>query len=228
MPRDTWLKKPAINATLPSDTQPKKASKAKQSKSKPSSKPSSRSMADTADKHALYQTSVQSPSSEITTLLSMYTTHAPSSRHPTHFQEDFCGTAILSREFIKRDPRHTVTCVDIDESVVEYAKRLWVRDVDPDNHDHENDQTDGSDENDNKVKESAKRVHLVCGDVREERYVREKADIICALNYGIFYFKKRKELVRYFERCFRIVQDDGMIVCDVFGGAQVETQKQAY
>jgi hypothetical protein len=45
-----------------------------------------------------------------------------------------------------------------------------------------------------------------------------KVDIICALNYALFYLHKRSDLVNYLTLCRNRLRAKGTLICDIFGG----------
>lgn len=64
-------------------------------------------------KFLLYQESVQSPKGDISYLQKFFLMYV-GGRLPLHLQEDFCGTALLSTEWLRSDPRRTAVGVDLD------------------------------------------------------------------------------------------------------------------
>lgn len=67
----------------------------------------------TPSKFILYQKSVQSPKGDISYLQKFFLMYI-GRRHPLHLQEDFCGTALLSAEWLCSDPRRTAVGLDLD------------------------------------------------------------------------------------------------------------------
>ncbi|KAI4382252.1 hypothetical protein MLD38_008240 [Melastoma candidum] len=68
---------------------------------------------DVPSKFLLYQQSVQSPKGDISYLLKFFLMYV-GGRQPLHLQEDFCGTALLSTEWLRSDPRRTAVGLDLD------------------------------------------------------------------------------------------------------------------
>jgi hypothetical protein len=168
MTREKWLKSAAPPAAKKEPAERKK------------------SMADSADKHALYHQSAQAPTEEIRTLMGFYrllTTQRAASharaldseseddgdgedvkRAPTTFREDFSGTAVLCKAFLGLHPTHEAYAVDIDASVISYSRDRVFGDVDVDG-----------------------RMHWTAADVLSvDRASAEipRVDLLCALNYG--------------------------------------------
>ena len=62
-----------------------------------------------ADRHELYQLSVQDPATEVDFV--EQTWNALRGRPAEMLREDFCGTAITSREWVSRDHHHYATAI---------------------------------------------------------------------------------------------------------------------
>ncbi|CAM8897959.1 unnamed protein product [Rhodiola kirilowii] len=75
---------------------------------------------DLPSKFSLYQQSVQSPKGDISYLLKFFLMYV-GGRVPLHFQEDFCGTALLSTEWIRNDTRRTAIGLDLDLEALEWC-----------------------------------------------------------------------------------------------------------
>ncbi len=147
--------------------------------------------ASTADRHDLYQRSVQAPEMEIEFVDTTFRTLRK--RRPVSFREDFCGTALLSATWVKSQPERTATGVDIDRSVLDW----------------------GMERNLNPLGEQAQRVSLLCQDVRETggRY-----DVVGAFNFSYWIFRSRDELRHYFRCVRRCLGKDGAFFLDAYGG----------
>lgn len=151
-------------------------------------------LASIADKHACYQEAVQCPRKEVRNLQNIYLELRNEQRHlerkgPLVLREDFCGTAILCKAWAELGAERDAIGVDLDEDVLAYGRKMYG---------HE-------------------RVELVHGNVLSVEVSRQ-ADIVAALNYGVCYFHRRSELISYLQRSFKAVANDGIFVCDVFGG----------
>lgn len=70
-------------------------------------------MADQADRHVLYQKSVQAPEAEVAFFDQVFPELR--GRKALSMKEDFCGTAYLAAEWCKSDPQRTAIGVDYDE-----------------------------------------------------------------------------------------------------------------
>ena len=70
------------------------------------------SQAEQADRHALYQLSVQCPEAEVEFFEKTFKDIR--GRDALSIKEDFCGTAYLAAEWCKGDPARTAIGVDYD------------------------------------------------------------------------------------------------------------------
>ncbi|CAN1171430.1 hypothetical protein LINPERPRIM_LOCUS7963 [Linum perenne] len=75
---------------------------------------------DLPSKYLLYQQSVQSPKGDISYLQKFFLMYV-GGRVPLHFQEDFCGTALLSTEWLRGDSRRTAVGVDFDIEALKWC-----------------------------------------------------------------------------------------------------------
>ena len=76
--------------------------------------------ANTADRHVLYERSVQDPDAEIAFIDRVF--RSISGRKPQSLREDFCGTALLCARWIERHPDRTATGVDLDSRVLRWSR----------------------------------------------------------------------------------------------------------
>ncbi|UCE88471.1 MAG: class I SAM-dependent methyltransferase [Pseudomonadota bacterium] len=152
-------------------------------------------MAALADRHALYQRSVQAPEFEVEFFDKTF--RELRGRVPLSMREDFCGTAFLSTEWCKSDARRTAIGVDMCADTL-----AW-----------------GTDHNLKPAGDDvARRITLVNADVREVSEPR--VDITCALNFSYCVFKTRDELRSYFELAHAGLNPDGLLMLDLFGGTE--------
>ncbi|UJR82684.1 class I SAM-dependent methyltransferase [Sandaracinus amylolyticus] len=161
-------------------------------KKKSSSSARTRLDASNADKHDLYQRSVQAPEYEIRFLNQAFKRHT--GRKPLHLREDFCGTALLCSKWVKSDPARTALGLDIDRPTLDW----------------------GIAHNLAPIGEAAKRITLLEQDVMLP--TRRKVEVIGAYNYSYQIFQTRDLLRRYFEAARKSLTDDGLFVLDAIGG----------
>ncbi|MEL7023595.1 MAG: class I SAM-dependent methyltransferase [Pseudomonadota bacterium] len=162
----------------------------------PKSKPSA---ADKADKHELYEASVQDVETEVDFLVETYV--GLRGREPVCFREDFCGTASAACEWVRRDSSKQAIGVDLDRPTLDWGIENRVSHLDA---------------------AQQLRVRLVHGDVLtvDER----DADIIGAFNFSYCIFKTRDQLREYFQNARRGLRPDGLFVLDAFGGSEALTE----
>ncbi len=150
----------------------------------------------TADPHLLYQISVQAPENDVHFLNRVYkNTYG---RRPLSLREDFCGTALLCREWVGSHRKRTAVGVDLDEEVLAWGRR-------------HNAEPLGSD---------AHRIELRKADVRKVNDL--ETEIIVAFNFSYWIFTERQEMVRYLKAARRSLQKEGLFVCDILGGPDAQ------
>jgi len=69
-----------------------------------------------------------------------------------------------------------------------------------------------------RMREAARRLALVHGDVRTVRVPR--ADLVCALNFSWWVFHERAELLRYLRAVRGGLRPGGMLIVNMFGGTE--------
>lgn len=163
--------------------------KPKKKKKKPAKKVFT---AKTADKHELYQLSVQSPEEDVKFLFRVF--KKVRGKPPTHFREDFCGTGLLASHWIGRSKENTAEGFDICADTVGW----------------------GIEHNFGPLGDAASRMTFHVKDVREPS--AKKPDIRCAQNFSYFVFKKRPELVGYLKAVYEDLPAEGVFVMDIYGG----------
>lgn len=144
-----------------------------------------------ANKHELYQNSVQNVKKEVEFFRKIY--RLIYNKAPHTFREDFCGTGLLANEWVKNSVENTGVGIDIDQEALDYGI---------------NNHTDSD------------RVKLLNHNVLTEYDSSQKFDIICSLNYSHFLLTKRSEIKKYFENVFKNISK-GVFIIDLFGGAHI-------
>jgi len=160
------------------------------------------SQANNADRHALYQKSVQDTETELTLMVEKY--EQLRGKEPLSFREDFCGTALLSVDWCKRSDKCTAQGIDLCEDTLAWGKK---HNLDP------------------AGDAVASRVELKMANVLEVS--EPKVDITCALNFSYSVFKTRDALRQYFEAAYKGLKDDGVFMLDIFGGTDaIDTNEE--
>jgi hypothetical protein len=148
--------------------------------------------AKTADKHDLYQRSVQDPDTEVFFINRFF--RALRKRAPLTLREDFCGTALLCATWVKSLKGRTAQGIDFDKKVL-----AW-----------------GASHNLAPLGEEASRIKLLCQDVRESS--PGKHDVVCAFNFSYWIFKTRDAMRAYFKHVKKGLGKDGLFMLDAYGG----------
>jgi cyclopropane fatty-acyl-phospholipid synthase-like methyltransferase len=150
-------------------------------------------MADKADRHLLYQQSVQEVEAEIDFV--HQTWQALRERPAELLREDFCGTAATSCEWVRRDEHHFALGVDLNEEVLKWGTQHNLAELGPD---------------------EQERIHLLHDDVITA--LTEPADIVLAMNFSYYLFLERTELRDYFRNVLSGLKNDGIFFLDAYGG----------
>jgi SAM-dependent methyltransferase len=151
------------------------------------------SMAEQADRHVLYEESVQNAEFEIDFVIDTFRNIYK--RAPHSMREDFCGTANAACEWVRRDDTNTAIGVDLDPDVLAWGREHHVAKLQP---------------------RQATRLSLLNRNVLEVE--TEPSDILLAMNFSYWCFKTRPLLLSYFRRAYAALKDDGIFFLDAFGG----------
>lgn len=155
-----------------------------------------KTLAKQADKYKLYQRAVQVPETEVKFFRRVF--KRTYGRTPTTLREDFCGTAAVACEWVKRNKRHRAVGVDLDPEPLGWGREHNLEQLDED---------------------ARQRIELIEGDVRSVD--EQKADIVAAQNFSYFIFNTRDELREYFAAARDHLEDEGLLVLDIMGGSEV-------
>jgi len=150
-------------------------------------------LAGQADRHYLYQESVQDTEAEIDFFEE---TWAELRERPAELlREDFCGTANTACEWIRRDPQHYAIGVDLDAEVLEWGLLNNLAQLDD---------------------EQQSRIELLQENVLDT--TPALADIVLAMNFSYYLFLVREDLLDYFRCVHAGLVDDGIFFLDAYGG----------
>ena len=150
-------------------------------------------MAARADRQVLYEASVQDAAWEMEFVEGVYTRLRR--RAPRRLREDFCGTALFAREWVRRGRQHEAIGVDLDPTVLDWCRQHGLSRLAPG---------------------AAARIKLLQADVLEARTA--PADILIAFNFSYWVFMDRAAMRRYFERTYAALAGDGIFLLDAYGG----------
>lgn len=151
-------------------------------------------MAVRADRHALYQESVQCVEAEIDFVDETF--EKLRRRKARVLREDFCGTANTSCEWVRRRTGNHAIGVDLDAEVLAWGKRHNVA----------------------RLGRAAKRVVLLEADVLTAE--TGPVDVVLAHNFSYWLIKDRARLREYFQRVRDTLVVDGVFFLDGYGGSE--------
>ncbi|MBT8441703.1 MAG: class I SAM-dependent methyltransferase [Gammaproteobacteria bacterium] len=150
-------------------------------------------MAEMADKHELYEESVQNVEEECLFITTNF--QKIRGRAPLSFREDFCGTASACCEWVRKVEGRTAIGVDLDPEVLAWGLQNRVGPL---------------------SEEQQQRVKLIEDNVLSVQ--TEKVDVVGAFNFSYFIFQQRQVMKQYFRAVYDSLKDDGMFFLDAFGG----------
>jgi len=158
-------------------------------------------LAQRADRYALYQKAVQSPDFEVDFFLQRY--RELRGGRPVLLREDFCGTALLCASWCRSARSRRAIGIDISAEALAWGRRHNLRGL-------------------------GRRVRLIQANVLE--VAGPPADIACAMNFSYCVFRTRGALRHYFETVRQGLKDDGLFFLDLLGGTEtmgVATEERA-
>ncbi len=153
------------------------------------------SLAEQADRHALYQQAVNAPVTHIDFIRKVY--RSMRKREPRVLKEDFCGTALMAATWAQRSPHNRAIGVDLDPDALAWGQRHNLELRGP---------------------ALARRVALVHADVLEDS--SHRADIVCALNFSHNLLLARHQLLAYLANARRSLLPGGLFLLDCIGGTE--------
>jgi hypothetical protein len=145
------------------------------------------------DKFILYQLAVQSADAEADFIDRVY--KKTYGRPATLFREDFCGTCLISCEWVRLRRANRAYGVDLHAPTLRWGREHNIAAL-PD--------------------EAAGRIRQIREDVR--KVTTPKVHIVGAFNFSYFIFKERPVLLAYFKAVRRSLQRQGLFVLDAYGG----------
>ncbi len=178
-------------------SRPKTRAKKAGTGARPQRKPKHRYTAASADKHVLYQKAVQAPDLDCAFCERVF--RREYARTALHLREDFCGTALISAEWLRRGAARTAEGFDIDFEPVAWG---LAHNFGVDRHGRAAD---------------AERFNFHLKDVRE--HGRRAPDVRIAFNFSYWVFKERADLLAYFRAAHDSLGDEGLFIIDLYGGS---------
>ena len=152
----------------------------------------------TADRHRLYEIAVQCPEADVEFLDNLY--KDANGRRPLSLMEDFCGTSLLSTEWVKSLEGRTAVGVDIDADVLEWARRHNIARL-------------------GDLRENVTLLQKSVMDVTEP-----KVDLRVGFNFSFSTFVTRPEMLRYFRTARSALNPGGIFVIDLHGGPEAQEE----
>jgi hypothetical protein len=145
------------------------------------------------DKYRHYENSVQTPEEHVRIFESMF--FQIRRKEALSLREDFCGTFLISCEWVKSNDRRTAIGLDLDPEPVAFGRKHGY----------------------SKLKPSQKRrldirLQDVCVPTRDQH------EIIGAGNFSFNIFKDKKALKKYFTAARKSLTRDGIFVLEMAGG----------
>jgi SAM-dependent methyltransferase len=154
-----------------------------------------------ADKHLLYQWSVQDADDVVEFTVEQYQRRR--GRPPKILREDFCGTALVSSRWVNGHSKRRAIGLDLDGETLKWARRHNLKPLGKDR----------------------ERIDLRQCDVRT--VTKPKADVVQAFNFSYFLLHPLAELIKYFRVVRRSLAPDGIFLLDCYGGWENQkTQKE--
>lgn len=179
----------------------KKAAKKTAGKpSKPRSKAKPALTAATADRHELYQLSVQNVEAEIDFVDATF--QSLRGRHAVRLREDFCGTGNTSCEWVRRRGSNLAFGLDIDQPTLDWGLANNLSKLTPD---------------------QRQRVRLMNRNVLTPGDA-VGMDCVLAMNFSYWLFKTRDQMRAYFRTVRDSLADDGVFFLDHYGGSETMTE----
>lgn len=147
----------------------------------------------TADRHQLYELSVQCAEAEIDFVDAAF--RKLRGRRARLLREDFCGTANVCCEWVRRGHKRRAIGVDLDREVLDWGRKHNLGRL---------------------TRKQRERIELL-----EENVLTvstERPDVISAMNFSYWLIQDRATLKSYFKSVRRALRADGVFFLDAYGG----------
>lgn len=151
------------------------------------------------DLHYLYEAAVQGVETDLDFAARIFKNKR--GRAPNDLREDFCGTAALACEWVRRSPKHRAWGVDIDRPTLDWGLAHNVSQLGP----------------------KAGPIELLCANVMKVN--TPPVDLVMALNFSYCIFKTRDLLRTYFETVRTALKNNGLFIMDLYGGTEAVDTK---
>ncbi len=154
-----------------------------------------------SDRHVLYGLSVQNVEAEVDFVDATFETIR--GKKARSVREDFCGTANTCCEWVKRRPDNVAVGVDLDRATLDWAGEHNLPTLNGD---------------------QRSRVTLLERDVCDTGAEGHGTDVVLAMNFSYWIFRKREQLRAYFASVRESLADDGVFFLDFYGGSEALTE----
>lgn len=144
-------------------------------------------------KYSLYEAAVQDPIQQAEVFEKIY--REKHGEQPHILREDFCGSFLISSEWVKRNSKNRAIALDLDPAPLDYGKRTHLASLSP---------------------SQQKRLSVYEQDVLEATNLQ--ADVIGVCNFSFFIFHERQTLIKYFEQARKSLLEGGALVLEMAGG----------
>ncbi len=150
-------------------------------------------IASVADRYEYYEKAVQCVEPEITFVEQSFL--ALRGHNAKILREDFCGTAKVCCEWVRRNTSNRAFGLDLSQEALDWATR------------HNLSRLNAHQRN---------RIELTLVDVLD--YSGQKADMILGMNFSYQVFRTRQTLGQYFKKARQGLNDNGVLFIDAYGG----------
>ena len=150
-------------------------------------------MAEQADRHELYEASVQNVEEECKFIAKTF--RELRGREALSWREDFCGTASAACEWVRTGANRTAVGVDIDPEVLDWGRQNRVSKLTAEQ----------------QARLSLKEANVLDVDTG-------LVDCVGAFNFSYWIFQTRPLMLQYFRSIRETLVDDGVFFLDAFGG----------
>lgn len=158
-----------------------------------SQKTAPQTIADLADRHRLYELSVQNPAAEVDFVDRTF--RMLRGRSARLLREDFCGTGAVCCEWVRRRRSNRAFGLDLDAEVLDWGRAHNLRTL---------------------PEEARARARLLQADVLEPQ--EPQVDVVLAMNFSYWLLRHRTAIRDYFHRVRSSLKEDGVLFLDAYGG----------
>lgn len=149
------------------------------------------------DRYQLYERSVQTPKDQVDIFEQIYK-DVHNGKAPHSLREDFCGTFMISCEWVKKDPKNHAMGLDISSEPLDYGKKHHYPKLTAD---------------------EKKRLQILKKNAISVTH--PKSDVVAACNFSFYFFMEFKTLVTYFKKARASLKPGGLLLLEMVGGPEM-------